>query len=91
MQKVEKDQPELIIHCSGGIGRTGTFLSAYQTYSKCHQLLQKKLVPEKSEAVTIFGLVDAMRRQRHPWMVEGFQQFEMAYDIIIHLLEDFVR
>jgi hypothetical protein len=24
-------------------------------------------------------------------MVEGFQQYEMAYDIIIHLLQDFAK
>ena len=43
------------------------------------------------EPVSIFGLVDAMRRQRHPWMVEGFRQYEMGHDIIVHLLEDLVK
>jgi hypothetical protein len=50
-----------------------------------------EVTSQKPEAVSIFKLVDAMRRQRHPWMVEGFQQYEMGYDIIIHLLQDFAK
>jgi len=33
-----KDKPELVVHCSGGIGRTGTFLAAYQMFSKFEQI-----------------------------------------------------
>jgi hypothetical protein len=54
-------------------------------------LLTAEVTSQKPEAVSVFNLVDAMRRQRHPWMVEGFQQYEMGYDIIIHLLQDFAK
>ena len=33
-----EDKPELVVHCSGGIGRTGTFLAAYQMFSKFEQI-----------------------------------------------------
>ena len=44
----------------------------------------------RPEALSIVNLVDVMRRQRHPWMVEGFHQFQMAHDIVVHLLEDLI-
>ncbi len=33
-----ENKPELVVHCSGGIGRTGTFLAAYQMFSKFEQI-----------------------------------------------------
>ena len=32
-------------------------------------------------------LVQLMRTQRHPWMVEGIKQYELAYDITIKLIQ----
>ena len=32
-----------------------------------------------------------MRTQRHPWMVEGLKQYELVYDIVIHLVQEMIE
>ena len=48
------------------------------------QLKNKKMVTEPD----LKELVHSMRSQRHPWMVEGLKQYQLAYDIIIKLFHD---
>ena len=70
---------------SGGIGRSGTFLTAYGVYShfKNKSILEDE---ELSKPICLVETVKNMRLQRHPWMVEGLKQYEMAYNISLHLL-----
>ena len=92
-------KPELLIHCSGGIGRSGTFLSAFHHYTNFKDTLEgrehtntgvreENLTQGESSqrAVSLKETVHFMRLQRHPWMVEGMHQYVLAYDIIIRLL-----
>ena len=37
--------------------------------------------------VSLEGVVRAMRKQRHPWMVEGAAQYEFAYRVVLAELE----
>ena len=77
---MEHPDPEFVVHCSGGIGRSGTLLTAYGAY--CHFLENKSNLSE--ENMISFSLVEtvkALRLQRHPWMVEGIEQYQMAYAI----------
>ena len=48
------------------------------------QLRNNELVAEPD----LKELVYSMRTQRHPWMVEGIKQYQLAYDMIIKLLHD---
>ena len=41
--------------------------------------------------VSIKDLVYQMRTQRHPWMVEGLKQYQLSYDIVIHLLKEMIE
>ena len=41
---------------------------------------------EVSKPICLVETVKNMRLQRHPWMVEGLKQYEMAYNISLHLL-----
>ena len=41
--------------------------------------------------VDIKWLVHQMRTQRHPWMVEGLKQYELVYDIVIHLVQEMIE
>ena len=85
------DNPELLVHCSGGIGRSGTFLTVFHHYSQYMDILEKKEKhpPGKNkDAVSLKETVHFMRLQRHPWMVEGDHQYTLAYEIVIYLLKN---
>ena len=81
--------PELVIHCSGGVGRSGTFLAAYGAYSHFLNLAKNpgSVTTTPIEALDLTEIIISFRKQRHPWMVEGLDQYKMAYIIILHLLE----
>jgi protein tyrosine phosphatase len=83
-EALQSKDPELVIHCSGGIGRSGTFLTAYGAYSH----FSKLETVGKPEPLSLLPTVKSLRLQRHPWMVEGLHQYQMAYDISIHLLKE---
>ena len=81
--------PEFVIHCSGGIGRSGTFLTAYGIYSYYSNIT--KLDDKEVKPLCLFEIVKSLRHQRHPWMVEGSHQYKMAYDISVHLLNQIIK
>ena len=83
---IDAKDPEFVVHCSGGIGRSGTFLTAYGAYS--HYLNCLKSDKLDVEPVDITETVIELRKQRHPWMVEGERQYKMCYAIIIDLLKE---
>ena len=94
-----KREPDLLIHCSGGIGRSGTFLTVFHHYSYFKDMLENKKIPttkcdtsqsdnKEHKAVSLKETVHFMRLQRHPWMVEGDHQYTLAYDITIQLMKN---
>ena len=86
------NDPEFVIHCSGGIGRSGTFLTAYGVYSHYLKLLQiDDICPPITQPLNLIETVKSFRHQRHPWMVEGLRQYEMAYDISLYLLNEITK
>ena len=92
----QDEEPELVIHCSGGIGRSGAFLTSYGLFSHFNNVKDNKLEPAASsnnemQAIDLTETVKELRGQRHPWMVEGFQQYEMTYRIILHLLNEIIN
>ena len=114
----EHGSPDLLVHCSKGIGRSGTFLTAFHHYAQFRDILEGKqvfnipcvnasqvedadviyisfgcfLTDKKEDKYREFGVslketVHFMRLQRHPWMVEGMDQYGLAYAIILQLLK----
>lgn len=75
-EKVRPDQRPIVVHCSAGVGRSGTFITL-------DRILQQILV---SKYVDIFGIVWAMRKER-VWMVQTEQQYICIHQCLLAVLE----
>lgn len=71
------------VHCSGGVGRSGVFLTAVATLRAL-----VKNPPRQATDVSPISATLALRRQRHPWCVEGPEQYAFCYRIIVDALSD---
>ncbi|XP_076324345.1 tyrosine-protein phosphatase 10D-like isoform X1 [Tachypleus tridentatus] len=63
-ERVVQDNRPILVHCSAGVGRSGTFIAL-------DHILQHI---QKYDYVDIFGLVHEMRKER-VWMVQNEQQY----------------
>lgn len=75
-ERVGPDQRPIVVHCSAGVGRSGTFITL-------DRILQQIQV---SEYVDIFGIVWAMRKER-VWMVQTEQQYICIHQCLLVVLE----
>ncbi|XP_046489703.1 tyrosine-protein phosphatase 10D isoform X2 [Neodiprion pinetum] len=75
-ERVGPDQRPIVVHCSAGVGRSGTFITL-------DRILQQILV---SDYVDIFGIVCAMRKER-VWMVQTEQQYICIHQCLLAVLE----
>ncbi|XP_058789130.1 tyrosine-protein phosphatase 10D isoform X3 [Phymastichus coffea] len=75
-ERVKPDQRPIVVHCSAGVGRSGTFITL-------DRILQQILV---SDYVDIFGIVWAMRKER-VWMVQTEQQYICIHQCLLAVLE----
>ncbi|XP_002010656.3 tyrosine-protein phosphatase 10D [Drosophila mojavensis] len=70
------DMRPIIVHCSAGVGRSGTFIAL-------DRILQHI---NKSDYVDIFGIVFAMRKER-VFMVQTEQQYVCIHQCLLAVLE----
>jgi len=85
---VKESSEPLIVHCSGGIGRSGTFTTILSAYTLIRDFLQtgdegKLETILVDGAISLQKIVTSLREQRHPWMVEGEHQYLLAYSTVI--------
>lgn len=75
-ERIGPDQRPIVVHCSAGVGRSGTFICL-------DRILQQILV---ADYVDIFGIVYAMRKER-VWMVQTETQYICIHQCLLAVLE----
>ncbi|CAG0922856.1 unnamed protein product [Notodromas monacha] len=75
-ERVGPEQKPIVVHCSAGVGRSGTFIA-----------LDRLLFHiKKEDYVDIFGMVYEMRKER-VWMVQTEQQYICIHQCLLAVLE----
>ncbi|XP_060530895.1 tyrosine-protein phosphatase 10D-like isoform X2 [Cylas formicarius] len=75
-ERVPPDQRPIVVHCSAGVGRSGTLI--------CLDRILQQI--QTSDYVDIFGIVYAMRKER-VWMVQTEQQYICIHQCLLAVLE----
>merc|ERR1712059_187603 len=81
----------LVVHCSGGVGRSGAFSTVYSLYClllKARDTGDWSQVEQNIEqggALDLRPLVGRLMETRHPWMVEGEHQYKLAYQTLVDI------
>ena len=86
-QETEEVGGALLVHCSGGLGRSGTFAIILAIHNMLRQDLDliDNYLGDQGEMV-LTQLVLHLRRVGHPWMVEGEAQYLLAYQAALAIL-----
>ena len=82
----------IVIHCSGGVGRSGNFTTIFSMLVDSKQTgvwTEMKEYMGKDGELLLEPLVRKLREIRHPWMVEGEQQYRLAYQVCKEIVRGF--
>ena len=84
IDEVKKDGPG-VIHCSAGVGRTGTFISIYFLYKEIIDQIKDNNL--ETIDFNVFNMVRKLKEMRI-LMVQTEQQYKFIYDFIDCLLKE---
>lgn len=76
-ERCPPDARPVVVHCSAGVGRSGTFITL-------DTALQQ--LASHADCIDVFGMVHAMRRER-VWMVQTEQQYICIHQCLVAVLE----
>lgn len=76
-------QCPLLVHCSAGVGRTGTFMAIYSTLNALPMLGKNGV-----DQIDVPRLVVAMRKCRR-YMIQSQAQYEFTHYTILHAAREF--
>ena len=84
VDKKRGDSP-VVVHCSAGVGRTGTFIAIYYLYKE----IIGQIKENKNEIkFNIFNLVRKIKEMRLN-MVQVFEQYKFIYDFVVYILNKY--
>lgn len=87
----KEDSITTFVHCSGGVGRSGTFLSVLVRWRQLQATTQPWAWASVDALDGLFPIVKWLREQRHPWAVEGIEQYQFAYTLLAFLVDEMKR
>ena len=76
--KESKPKNPIIVHCSAGVGRTGTFMSLYYLTSLMRYYKANKMLTNPNAGQSVFGTIRALREQRM-LSVQTVEQYQYIY------------
>ncbi|GMH35552.1 hypothetical protein BSKO_03420 [Bryopsis sp. KO-2023] len=92
LERTGQSSGKVIVHCSAGVGRTGTFCAVHVVLKRLRHLqAMHEVAPEKIEhAVNVMQLVGSLRNQRMG-MVQTLDQYYFCYQTIIQELDSVLK
>ena len=75
----EPSEPPLLVHCAGGVGRTGAFVTAHSLHC------EERQSGVASTAAAVAARVRVLRAARHPYVVETAAQLRLVVETLAEL------
>ena len=90
----EKDDNEkenechpIVVHCSAGVGRTGTFISMFCLYKE----IKMAQIDNGNGNIIQFNILNLVRKMKEMrlYMVQTFEQYKFIYQFAKYLLDKY--
>eukprot|EP01116_Phalansterium_solitarium_P012058 TRINITY_DN28015_c0_g1_i1.p1 TRINITY_DN28015_c0_g1~~TRINITY_DN28015_c0_g1_i1.p1 ORF type:complete len:311 (-),score=95.10 TRINITY_DN28015_c0_g1_i1:307-1239(-) len=76
VNRTNSPRSPIVVHCSAGIGRTGTFVLVHAVLARVERKLRKR--PDEVPSVNMFKSLSKLRTQK-PMLVQTAEQYEFCY------------